>query len=203
MNLIRKNLIAILVGVLFTLISQQNASAYYDPGVQKWINRDPIAECGFEVTRHGRPHPTGNGHAFSDTVAPDDELGFGRLGGWATFQSDSPNPCCFIRNSPVVHIDYYGLRMRTAFPKSCCDLDEADRIDKALKDLKKDWKYAQRYPEKGYMDNLRGDCNGARRALDLVSSCFGPFTPKQQAQFQQIRDAVEKYCGGDEPDPDQ
>jgi RHS repeat-associated protein len=30
------------------------ASGYYDPGVQRWINRDPLGEPGFEATR--RPH---------------------------------------------------------------------------------------------------------------------------------------------------
>jgi RHS repeat-associated protein len=29
------------------------ASAYYDPGVQRWLNRDPVAEKGFELLRGG------------------------------------------------------------------------------------------------------------------------------------------------------
>ena len=44
MSLVEKNLIAILAGVLFTLISQQAASAYYDSGMQRWINRDPLGD---------------------------------------------------------------------------------------------------------------------------------------------------------------
>jgi hypothetical protein len=44
MNPIRKKLIAILMPLLFTLLSHQTASAYYDPGVQRWINRDPLGE---------------------------------------------------------------------------------------------------------------------------------------------------------------
>jgi hypothetical protein len=59
MNLIRKKLIAILIGVLFTFISHQTACAYYDPGVQRWINRDPLGDNAFVYTyllglsRHG------------------------------------------------------------------------------------------------------------------------------------------------------
>jgi hypothetical protein len=46
MNPIRKKLIAILIPLLLTLLSQQTACAYYDPGVQRWINRDPFPEFG-------------------------------------------------------------------------------------------------------------------------------------------------------------
>jgi hypothetical protein len=46
MNSIRSNLPPMLVGLLLLLISLQTASAYYDPGVQRWINRDPIQERG-------------------------------------------------------------------------------------------------------------------------------------------------------------
>src|SRR5208283_1670844 len=27
---------------------------YYDPNLQRWVNRDPIGEVGFEVLRRGR-----------------------------------------------------------------------------------------------------------------------------------------------------
>ena len=37
---------------LLALLSATNlASAYYDPGVQRWINRDPVSERGFDVRR--------------------------------------------------------------------------------------------------------------------------------------------------------
>jgi hypothetical protein len=39
-------LIAILIPLLLTLVLHQIACAYYDPGVQRWINRDPIEEDG-------------------------------------------------------------------------------------------------------------------------------------------------------------
>jgi hypothetical protein len=46
MNPIRKRLTPTLVCLLLLLISLQAASAHYDPGTQRWINRDPIQEDG-------------------------------------------------------------------------------------------------------------------------------------------------------------
>jgi len=46
MNSMRKKLLPILIIPLLTLICQHTASAYYDPGVQRWINRDPISDAG-------------------------------------------------------------------------------------------------------------------------------------------------------------
>ena len=40
------------LGALLLLpLSPQTASAYYDPGVQRWLNRDPVAELGFAAIR--------------------------------------------------------------------------------------------------------------------------------------------------------
>ncbi len=33
---------------LLLLLPAARSSAYYDPGVQRWINRDPAIEPGFE-----------------------------------------------------------------------------------------------------------------------------------------------------------
>jgi hypothetical protein len=46
MSPIRKTLISILAPFLLLLASLQTAPAYYDPGAQRWINRDPIGERG-------------------------------------------------------------------------------------------------------------------------------------------------------------
>ena len=40
-----------LLTVLALLLAAPLASAYYDPSVQRWINRDPLGESGFEATR--------------------------------------------------------------------------------------------------------------------------------------------------------
>ena len=82
MKLIQKNMSAILIGVLFTLISLQTTSAYYDPGVQRWINRDPIREAGFKLVRGGR-----------------------------VSRGSDPNLYLFCRNSPVHHRDAFGLKV--------------------------------------------------------------------------------------------
>lgn len=42
----RNKLLPTIIVPLFILIFHQTASAYYDPGVQRWINRDPIGEQG-------------------------------------------------------------------------------------------------------------------------------------------------------------
>ena len=34
------------------LSSAHTVSAYYDPGVQRWVNRDPIAETGVKLILH-------------------------------------------------------------------------------------------------------------------------------------------------------
>jgi len=53
---------------LLTLVTlfalPHRASAYYDPGVQRWINRDPVQEPGFEVVRGGALWPHLNRGAF-------------------------------------------------------------------------------------------------------------------------------------------
>jgi hypothetical protein len=46
MNTMQKKLLPMMLVPLFILLCHQTASAYYDPGVQRWINRDPIAEDG-------------------------------------------------------------------------------------------------------------------------------------------------------------
>ena len=51
MNPIQSKLTAILIPLLFTLLSHQTARAYYDPGVQRWINRDPLADQGLFILR--------------------------------------------------------------------------------------------------------------------------------------------------------
>ena len=49
---------------LLALFSAPNlALAYYDPGVQRWINRDPLGERAFEIVQ--RP-------GFSDRVWHDE-----------------------------------------------------------------------------------------------------------------------------------
>ena len=46
MNALPKRLLSILMVPLLTLVSHQAARAHYDPGLQRWINRNPIEEEG-------------------------------------------------------------------------------------------------------------------------------------------------------------
>jgi RHS repeat-associated protein len=62
-----------------TLTEVLPAHAYYDPGAQRWINRDPIGEPGFELLRGIRMPNNGypNLYVFvgNDPVQGIDELG--------------------------------------------------------------------------------------------------------------------------------
>ncbi|MCW5555347.1 MAG: RHS repeat-associated core domain-containing protein [Verrucomicrobiae bacterium] len=57
---------------------------FYDPVVQRWLNRDSFGERGFEVLRRGRPNVRG---------------------------SDGPNLYTFVRNKPVSAVDAFGLSL--------------------------------------------------------------------------------------------
>ena len=83
MNSIRSNLPPLLVGLLLILTSLRTTSAYYDPGVQRWINRDPYGEPGFELLRHQRQSVLGDGR----------------------------NCCVFVENDPVTSIDADGTQI--------------------------------------------------------------------------------------------
>jgi len=85
----RKKLLPILIIPLLTLICQHTASAYYDPGVQRWINRDPISDAGSMCFLFLR------GHLGRAPAAP--EL------------AETPNIYEFAQNAPPRLIDYSGL----------------------------------------------------------------------------------------------
>jgi hypothetical protein len=57
------------------------ACGFYDPSVQRWINRDPIGEPGFDAMQTGEWVPV----------------------------VDSPNGYLFVNNSAVAEIDAFGL----------------------------------------------------------------------------------------------
>jgi RHS repeat-associated protein len=68
---------------LMLLLSVTNlASAYYDPGAQRWLNRDSLGEQGFELMRR---------HPF---------LGHPGV----------PNSYLFVANNPLNRVDYLGLK---------------------------------------------------------------------------------------------
>lgn len=83
MNLIRKKLIVTLA-LLVLLSASHLASAYYDPGVQRWINRDPVNELGHRL------------------LADD------RIAGAVPYRAEEINLYECLSNDPVDTIDPYG-----------------------------------------------------------------------------------------------
>ena len=103
MKLIQKKMSAMLIGVFFTLISHQTTCAYYDPGVQRWINRDPRGESAFEVRRIHAVVPVG-------LLVPAELL-------------ELANLYVVVRNAPVNFVDPDGLQkvcpFTICFPVPC------------------------------------------------------------------------------------
>jgi len=71
-----------LLAAAFLCVGANAALAFYDPGVQRWINRDPLGELGFEI------------------------LGGGAVG----VPADGPNLYGFVGNSPTYEVDAFGLK---------------------------------------------------------------------------------------------
>jgi hypothetical protein len=69
MNPIGKKLVPMLVPLLFTLLSHQTTFAYCDPGAQRWINRDPMTERGFETAHKERLFSIDSGPSLYGFVA--------------------------------------------------------------------------------------------------------------------------------------
>jgi RHS repeat-associated protein len=80
----------LLVAALFTISFQPTARAHYHPGLQRWINRDPIHEPGFLSIQQ-----------YKFTWRPELEV----------------NVFAFVPNNPVSFIDPYGLQQ--AGPVQC------------------------------------------------------------------------------------
>jgi RHS repeat-associated protein len=77
-----RRLLSVLIVPLLTLASGHVARAFYDPGMQRWINRDPVYEPGFVLLE-------GTKRAWQ----PPSEVDL----------------YAFVRNNPLSFIDPYGL----------------------------------------------------------------------------------------------
>jgi len=84
--------VALTLLVFLALFSSvPNAAAYYDPGIQRWLNRDPIEEPGFKLT-----------------VRP----GLRR-------ENEGPNLYEFVKNRPTREIDAFGLFLGFGYGNWC------------------------------------------------------------------------------------
>ncbi len=69
-------ILSLIAPLLLTLASAPDALAYYDPGVQRWINRDPIQERGGANLHHFvSNNPAGQVDAFGEKTAGDGRYG--------------------------------------------------------------------------------------------------------------------------------
>jgi RHS repeat-associated protein len=81
------------------LVAVFPAQAFYSPSQQRWLNRDPIGETGFERLSEGNPSVAGGG----------------------------PNLYQFVRNDPVGHYDAEGLAPCNGTEIATCQARAAKR----------------------------------------------------------------------------
>lgn len=76
----KTNFVIIVVALLAYWVGLCNASAFYDPGTQRWVNRDPWGESGFEFLNKRKP-----------------------------FKNDDVNLYIFSINNPIIQYDPFDL----------------------------------------------------------------------------------------------
>jgi hypothetical protein len=82
----------VIVSALFALLClAQTASAFYAPNLQRWVNRDPIGEKGFELARRRHDRP--------------------QFLAWYTLKWGQrlPNLHRYVGNKPLETVDPFGL----------------------------------------------------------------------------------------------
>jgi hypothetical protein len=95
--------IAIGSALFVALWTAQTASAWYDPATQRWLNRDPKDEPGFQLIQKVGPM----GHATNPTSQTS--------GRWITREAAPEygdiNLYCMVQNNPIIHVDPFGLKL--------------------------------------------------------------------------------------------
>jgi hypothetical protein len=79
------------LALAITLLALPSARGYYDPSTQRWINRDPITEIGFE--RRAQPASTPKSPAATES---------------GTVKDVGANPFSFCDNAPTIKLDPDG-----------------------------------------------------------------------------------------------
>ena len=79
----KTNILLIILALLIYCSGLCTASAFYDPGAQRWVNRDPFEEIGFTIKQNR----------------------------WVylPLNEEFSNMYIFIRNEPIDYFDYFGL----------------------------------------------------------------------------------------------
>ena len=80
------------IAFCLALWTTQTASAWYDPGIQRWLNRDPLGEPGFEAVTTTR----------SPLTTVHSSVGFAEL-------LEGPDLYTFVRNKSTILYDADGL----------------------------------------------------------------------------------------------
>jgi hypothetical protein len=159
--------------LLAALYSVQVASAYYDPGVQRWINRDPLGELGHasvvrqEISRQHRQR------LGAELVQP-------------------PSLFSFLGNSPLARHDPFGLEYDS---EECAGLlAEIDFLYTLLGRTGLDWntvKLQIMSLEQEYDDNCGDDFGGPPENPDPVPVC-----PRERQKKPELCRALGVAAGG-------
>jgi len=106
MNGTQNKLMRFLLPLLLLLLYGQVTLAYYDPGLQRWINRDPLGEKGFQLAL--RAPATQNIDRSLQVLAKVFLRATPRKPGGFT-ASWGNNAFAFVGNGPLDHVDPLGL----------------------------------------------------------------------------------------------
>ena len=91
----RNNIVLIVLALLAYWLGLCNASAFYDPGQQRWLNRDPLGERGFHILRTAATMPKTESR--------------GEISSMIWTKPDSLELYTFVGNAPGDYIDILGL----------------------------------------------------------------------------------------------
>lgn len=127
-----KNLLVILIVAFVSMVV--SANAFYDPGLQRWINRDPLGDIA------SLPLDAG---VISLSVNDDDGDAMMGEEDFSAWTAINQNLYGALGNNPINSVDYFGLAPGDSYPT--CDAAGKDAIkDINRESIKNDVEYAGR-----------------------------------------------------------
>jgi hypothetical protein len=95
------------------LLTLEPARAFYDPGTQRWLNRDPVREEGFGVVRKSQREPGPQPDKLRKLVleGPNTQRFAKNI-----LAGAGENLYAFVRNEPIAHLDSLGLQSICPLP---------------------------------------------------------------------------------------